>query len=208
MILQRSFGLLLLAVAACILAQPRPALAQKSNLPPVQIEVISVTASNSTLGMDPELKKIPMTRLLPSLFAYTSYHMDSSKTQRTVCGRMLTFSLPAGHLLHIAPLRIDGERLDMRIDMFDGNRPRVGMQALMENHATLILGGPRYSLGMIIVMVNADIVGSLPPAPPEVRIPPRRPPETRGPQGSNLVPMPPAVDQSNPGEVSPISDQP
>jgi hypothetical protein len=208
MIVRRSLGLLLLAAAACIIAQPRSALAQKFSPPPIQIEVISVTASNSTLGMDPELKKIPMTRLLPSLFAYTSYHMDSSKTQRTVCGRMLTFSLPAGHLLHIAPLHIDGERLDMRIDMFDGNRPRVGMQALMENHATLILGGPRYSLGMIIVMVNADIVGALPPVPPEVRIPPRRPSQPTGPQGHNLVPEPPAVEQSNPGEVSPISAQP
>ena len=120
---------------------------------------------------------MPMMRLLPSLFAYTSYHMDSSKTQRTVCGRLLTFSLPAGHLLHIAPLRIDGERLSMQIELFDGNRPRLGMQALMENRATLILGGPRYSMGMIIVMVNVHIVGSLPQAPPQIRMPRHRLPQ-------------------------------
>jgi hypothetical protein len=205
MILQRSLGLLLLAAAACIVVQPRSALAQRFNPPPIQIQVISVTASNSSLGMDPELKKIPMTRLLPSLFAYTSYHMDSSKTQRTVCGRLLTFSLPAGHLLHIAPLRIDGERLNMQIELFDGNRPRLGMQALMENHATLILGGPHYPLGMIIVMVNADIVGSLPPAPPQLRMPPQRLPQTSRPQGENAIPQPPPPEPSDPGEVSPIS---
>lgn len=208
MILQRSLGLLLLAAAACIIAQPGSALAQKFNAPPIQIQVISVTASNSTLGMDPELKKMPMTRLLPSLFAYTSYHMDSSKTQRTVCGRLLTFSLPAGHLLHIAPLRIDGERLNMQIELFDGNRPRLGMQALMENHATLILGGPHYPLGMIIVMVNADIVGSLPPAPPQVHMPPRRLPQASGPQGGNPVPQSPPAEPTDPGEVSPISALP
>jgi hypothetical protein len=207
MILQRSLGLLLLSAAACIIAQPS-ALAQRLNPPPIQIQVISVTASNSTLGMDPELKKMPMTRLLPSLFAYTSYHMDSSKTQRTVCGRLLTFSLPAGHLLHIAPLRIDGERLSMQIELFDGNRPRLGMQALMENHATLILGGPHYPLGMIIVMVNADIVGSLPPAPPQVRMPPRRLPQATGPQGGNPVPQSPPAEPSGAGEVSPISALP
>jgi len=208
MILQRSLGLLLLAAAACIIAQPRSALAQRINPPPIQIKVISVTASNSTLGMDPELKKIPMTRLLPSLFAYTSYHMDSSKTQRTVCGRMLTFSLPAGHLLHIAPLRIDGERLNMQIELFDGNRPRLGMQALMESRATLILGGPHYPLGMIIVMVNADIVGSLPPAPPQLRMPPQRLPQANGPQGSNPVPQSGTPELPDQSEISPISAQP
>jgi len=203
MILQRSLGLLLLAAAACIVLQPGSALAQRFNPPPIQIEVISVTASNSSLGMDPELKKLPMTRLLPSLFAYTSYHKDSSKTQRTVCGRMLTFSLPAGHLLHIAPLRIDGERLNMQIELFDGDRPRVGMQALMEDHATLILGGPRYPLGMIIVMINADIVGSLPPAPPELRMP-----RQRLPQGGTAIPQSRPAEPSDPGAVSPISAQP
>ena len=208
MILQRSLGLLLVAVAACFIAQPGPALAQKFTPPPIQIEVISVTASNSTLGMDPQLKKMPMTRLLPSLFAYTSYHMDSSKTQRTVCGRLLTFSLPAGHLLHIAPLRIDGQRLNMRIELFDGNRPRLGMQAVMENHATLILGGPRYPLGMIIVMVNADIVGSLPPAPPQIKMPRRIPPPATKPQGSSQIPQAGTPELPDQGEVSPISAQP
>jgi hypothetical protein len=207
MILQRSLGLLLLA-AACVTALPGLAVAQKNNPQPIQIEVISVTASNSTLGMDPELKKIPMTRLLPSLFAYTSYHMDSSKIQRTVCGRMLTFSLPAGHLLHIAPLRIDGDRLKMQIELFDGNRPRLGMQASMENRATLILGGPHYPLGMIIVMVSADIVGALPPAPPQLRMPRRRPPKATIPQGGTPDPQAGTPVLPDLGGVSPISTKP
>ena len=211
MISRRSLSLLLLVAAASIITRPRSALAQKANHPLIQIEVISVTASNSSLGMDPELKKIPMTKLLPSLFAYTSYHMDSSKTQRTVCGRMLTFTLPARHILHIAPQKIDGNRLDMRIDMFDGDRPRLGMQAVMENGATLILGGPRYPLGMIIVLMNAGIVGSLPPAPPEIRIPRQRLPRgSASPIGNAAPPAEPAAppELGIPGEVSTISTQP
>jgi hypothetical protein len=82
------------------------------------------------------------------------------------------------------------------------------MQALMENRATLILGGPHYPLGMIIVMVNADIVGSLPPAPPQLRMPPRRLPQAGGHQEGNAFPQPPPPEQSDPGEVSPISTQP
>ncbi|HEX4210298.1 MAG TPA: hypothetical protein VHY56_07895 [Candidatus Binataceae bacterium] len=153
------------------------------------------------------MAKIPMTRILTSLFGYPSYHMDSKQTERTVCGRMLTFSLPAGHILHIAPLQIDGARLNMQIEMFDGDRPRLGMHALMENRATLILGGPHYQLGMMIVMVNVHIVGSLPPAPPQIHLPhPKIPPA--GPSPNANAPVPDAGVPSMPGGISPISTHP
>jgi hypothetical protein len=207
MILRRSLSLLLFAVAACIIAQPGSALAQKPEPSTIQIEIVSVTASSSTEGMDPELNKVPMAKLLRSLFGYASYHMDSRSTQRTICGRMVTFSLPGGHILHIAPLNIDGERLNMQIDMFDGTRPRLGMHALMENRATLILGGPRYSMGMIIVMVNVHIVGSLPQAPPQIRMPRHRLPQASASPEANPIPQAVPVAPYT-GEVSPISAQP
>jgi len=207
MIFRRSLSILLLAVAAFITAQPGSAIAQKPEPPTIQIEIVSVTASSSTEGMDPELSKMPMAKLLRSLFGYHSYHMDSRSTQRTVCGRKVTFSLPAGRILHIAPLNIDGERLNMQIDMFDSMGPRLSMHALMENRATLILGGPHYSLGMIIVMVNVHIVGSLPQAPPQIHMPPQRPPRVGASPGTNPLPQNvPAAPYT--GEVSPISAQP
>lgn len=207
MIFRRSLSLLLFAVAACITGQPDLALAQKAEPPAIQIEIVSVTASSSTEGMDPELNKVPMAKLLRSLFGYPSYHMDSRSTQRTICGRMVTFSLPAGRILHIAPLNIDGERLNMQIDLFDGVRPRLGMHALMENRATLILGGPHYSLGMIIVMVNVHIVGSLPQAPPQIRMPKHRMPQASPSPDNNPIPQAAPVAPYT-GEISPISTQP
>lgn len=207
MIFRRSLSFLLFAVAACIAAQADSAFAQKPEPPVIQIEIVSVTASSSTEGMDPELNKVPMAKLLQSLFGYPSYHMDSRSTQRTICGRMVTFSLPAGRILHIAPLNIDGERLNMDIDMFDGVRPRLGMHALMENRATLILGGPHYSLGMIIVMVNVHIVGSLPQAPPQLHMPRQRLPQASAPPDANPIPQTVPVAPYT-GEVSPISSQP
>jgi len=208
--LQRpSFSLLLLTMAACIVGGPGLAAAQKSNAPPVQIEVISVTATNSAIGIDPQLKKMPFTKILPSMFGYTSYHMDSRQMERTVCGRILTFILPAGRLIHIAPLTIDGNRVNMEIDMFEGDRQRIDMHLTMENRSTLILGGPHYQLGMLIVMVKTGIVGSLPPAPPRVTAkPPKGLPQDGALPGAAKVPqMVPSAPHSLDG-VSPISAHP
>jgi hypothetical protein len=210
MIQRRSLSLPLLVMAAYLVAQPGSAAAQKTASPPIQIEVISVTASNdANIGMDPKLKKMPWTQVLRSLFAYQSYQMDSRMTQRTVCRRMITFSLPGGIILHVAPMKIDGQRIDILIDMFDAERPRMmNMHAQLPNQATLILGGPHYPPGMMIVMLNVGIVGTLPPALPHMHIPKLNPPQVQASPGMSpapdLEPQPPSTN----GGIAPISTQP
>jgi hypothetical protein len=207
MIQRRSLIFLLCVVAACVVAQPGSA-AQKPVTPPIQIEVISVTASNSTRGMDPQLEKIPWSRTLRSLFAYQSYQMDSRSRQQTVCGRMLSFNLPGGIILHVAPIRIDGQRINLIIDMFDAQRPQMmNMHAELPNQATLILGGPHYAPGMMIVLLNVGIVGALHPAPPQPRLPAPRAPRIQPSPGNTAPELVPTAPM-NPGEVSPISTQP
>lgn len=210
MIQRRSLSLPLLVMAAFLVARTASAAASKPEAPKIQIEVISVTASNSSLGMDPELKKTPWTQILRSLFAYQSYQMDSQVTQQTVCRRMLTFSLPGGLILHVAPMKIDGERIEVMIDMFEAERPRmVNMHARLENGATLILGGPHYPPGMMIVMLNVAIVGMLPPAPPHLRLPSPPVPHAQGSPSTHAVPeLEPAVPSDPDGGVAPISAHP
>jgi hypothetical protein len=202
-----TLGLLFISLTICVFGGQGLASAQKPNRSLIQIEVTSVTASNSTLGMDPELKKMPWTKILRSLFAYQSYHMDKRVTQKTVCGRMLTFNLPGGLILHVAPMKIDGHRIDVIIDMFDAERPRMmNMHARLENRATLILGGPHYPPGMMIVMVNVTIVGS---PPPQLHLPPPKAPLPRpSPSDKNTVPQLKPMVPSGPGEIAPISSQP
>jgi hypothetical protein len=210
MIQRRSLSLPLLVMAAFFVARPALAAASKPEPSPIQIEVISVTASNSTLGMDPELKKTPWTQILRSLFAYQSYQMDSQSTQRTICRRMLTFSLPGGIILHVAPMKIDGERIEVIIDMFDAERPRMmNMHARLENGATLILGGPHYPPGMMIVMLNVAIVGMLPPALPHLRLPSPPAPQAQGSPATHAAPeLEPAVPGDPDGGLAPISTHP
>lgn len=205
MIRRPSLSLLLVTMAACIFGGRGLAAAQKLNSPPIQIEIDSVTASNSPMGVDPKLKKMPLMKLLPAMFGYTSYHLDSRQTQRTVCGRILTFSLPAGRFLHIAPLKIDGERVNMEIVMFDGAEPRVTMRVTMQNRSTLILGGPHYPLGMLIVMVNTGIVGAAPPALPKLAPPRAALPRASASPQANTVPQ--AIPASPPdlNDLAPIS---
>jgi hypothetical protein len=210
MIQQRSLCLPLLVVAALLVARPGTAASSKPDSPPIQIEVISVTASNdANVGTDPKLLNTPWTRILRSLFAYESYQMNSRSTQRTVCRRMLTFSLPGGIILHVAPMKIDGQRIDILIDMFDAERPRMmNMRAMLENNATLVLGGPHYPPGMMIVLLNVGIVGSLPPAPPRPNMPQAKAPAPQASPGPNMAPEMQPGPPSDTSAIAPISTQP
>ena len=210
MIQQRSLCLPLLVVAALLVARSGSAASSKPESPPIQIEVISVTASNdANLGTDPKLLNTPWTRILRSLFAYQSYQMNSRSTQRTVCRRMLTFSLPGGIILHVAPMKIDGQRIDILIDMFDAERPRMmNMRAMLENNATLVLGGPHYAPGMMIVLLNVGIVGVLPPVLPKPNMPQAKAPAPESSPGANMAPEMQPEPPSDSGEISPISAQP
>lgn len=211
MIQRRSLSLPLLVMAAFLVAHPGWAAEPKPSSPPIQIEVISVTASNdANVGMDPALKKMPWTQILRSLFAYQSYQMDSRVTQRTVCRRMLTFSLPGGIILHVAPMKIDGQRIELIIDMFDAQRPRMmNMHAELPNRATLILGGPRYAPGMMIILLNVGIVGSLPPAIPQLHnLQPKAPQAQASPRLNSIPELRQPPGPSDSGDISPISVHP
>jgi hypothetical protein len=108
-------------------------------------------------------------------------------------------------------MKIDGQRIEVIIDMFDAERPRMmNMHARLENGATLILGGPHYPPGMMIVMLNVAIVGMLPPAPPHLRMPGPPVPQAQGsPPSSHAAPE---LEPGNPadpdGGLAPISAQP
>jgi len=138
-----------------------PAAAAQSRHHRVSVEIRSVLAADTNEGFDERLG--PMTRPLKMLFHYSTYRLVSHEEKRTECGRMLSFNLPGGHILHVEPRGIDGNMIELEVVLFQGERPMMTTDFHMMNRGMLLLGGPRYKEGMLIISIGA--AAPLPPSP-------------------------------------------
>jgi hypothetical protein len=153
-------GLLVFTIQAC--AGDKPGNHQ------VIVRIDSVMAADTNEGIDKRLAAMTsQLRTLP--FSYSTYRLVNSEDKRTSCGKMVAFALPGGRILHVAPRRIDGDMIAMELVLFQGDRPEMSTDLKLPNHAFLILGGPRYEQGMLIVFIRADAPSAS--GPPQIQIP-------------------------------------
>jgi hypothetical protein len=144
-----------LAIIALTLALA-PQSAAHAAPPPrqVSIRVDSVLAADTHEGVDPHLAML--SRKLQGLFSYSTYSLVSHQDGITECGKMIAFELPGGKILHIQPRAVDGDMIAMEIVLFDGTRPMMTTDLKLKDNGTLIVGGPRYEQGMLIISIGAS----------------------------------------------------
>jgi hypothetical protein len=134
----------------------------------VYVYIDSVMAADTNEGTDPRLA--PMGKKLQGLFGFSTYSLIGHDEGETNCGKMIAFTLPGGKILHVQPRAIDGDMIAMEIVLFDGTRPMMTTDLKLKNNGTLIVGGPRYEQGMMIISIGASTGGmpmqaqSTPPA--------------------------------------------
>ena len=120
----------------------------------IGVRVDSVVASDTHQGIDTQLN--PMGPRLQSLFSYTTYHLVSHQERQTPMGTQLSFDLPGGRILHVEPHAVEGDMIEMELVLFQGERPVMTTDLKLRNHGVLIVGGPRYEQGMLIISIGAD----------------------------------------------------
>jgi hypothetical protein len=76
--------------------------------------------------------------------------------QQTKCGRTISFNLPGGRILRVAPQSVASGMIAMELVLFDGARPVMTTDLKLMNHGVLIVGGPRYQQGMLLTMIATD----------------------------------------------------
>ena len=126
----------------------------------VNVYIDSVMAADTNEGTDPRLA--PMGQKLRGLFGFSTYSLIGHNEGQTDCGKMIAFTLPGGKILHVQPRAIDGDMIAMEIVLFDGTRPMMTTDLKLKNNGTLIVGGPRYEQGMMIISIGASTGGSPP----------------------------------------------
>jgi len=126
----------------------------------VYVYIDSVMAADTNEGTDPRLGG--MDKKLRGLFGFSTYSLIGHNEGQTDCGKMIAFTLPGGKILHVQPRAIDADMIAMEIVLFDGTRPMMTTDLKLKNNGTLIVGGPRYEQGMMIISIGASTSGSPP----------------------------------------------
>lgn len=120
----------------------------------ILLSVDEVIAADTGEGIDQRL--LPMGGRLESLFRYTTYRLISHQVGRTECGRTAAFTLPGGWIVHVEPSAVRDDMIAMELMLFQGARPMMTTDVRMRNHGMLIIGGPHYQQGMLIIPIGAD----------------------------------------------------
>jgi len=120
----------------------------------ILLSVDEVIAADTGEGMDQRL--LTMGLRLESLFHYTTYRLISHQISRTECGRTVAFTLPGGWIVHVEPSAVRDNMIAMELMLFQGARPMMTTDVRLRNHGMLIVGGPRYQQGMLIIPIGAD----------------------------------------------------
>lgn len=149
----RKFALLLAVLFA--LGVPRFAAAQQTHPQIVIVQVDSVLAADTNEGIDPQLG--PMGPRLRKMFRYTTYQLVSEQNGRTEMGKMIEFTMPGGRILHIEPHSTDGNMIAMEVLLFQGEKPMLTTDLKLPNKGSLIVGGPHYEQGALIITIGANM---------------------------------------------------
>lgn len=134
---------------------------------PIAIHIDSVLAADTNKGFDTRLA--PMSHRLKKLFHYSTYSLESHQEAITECGHIIGFSLPGGLILHVEPRRIEGDMIEMGVSLFHGEHPMMTTDLHLMNAGVLMLGGPRYETGTLIISITAQAM------PPHLASSPRSP---------------------------------
>ncbi len=147
----KAIGLAVLLIAIA----PQLALAQIAGRP-IAVRIDSVLAADTNKGFDTRLA--PMSPRLKKLFHYSTYRLESHEEAITECGHIIGFSLPGGLILHVAPRRIEGDMIEMGVSLFHGEHPMMTTDLHLMNSGVLMVGGPRYETGTLIISIAAQVM--------------------------------------------------
>jgi hypothetical protein len=149
---------LLIAVVSAVLAAGRIA-AQQPHPQVIILRVDSVLAADTNQGVDPQLGT--MGPQLRKMFNYTTYELVSEQNGRTEMGKMIEFTMPGGRILHIEPQSVDRNMIAMEVLLFQGEKPMLTTDLKLPNYGNLIVGGPHYEEGALIITIGANMAPDL-----------------------------------------------
>jgi hypothetical protein len=120
----------------------------------VTVDIGVVIASHEGTTIDPALSALKPK--LQSMFPYSSYRMVDRMRKTLAVGETGEFSLPGNRSIQVTPAPPSGNRLRLDVQVLEGSRSLVTTTLGMSRGGMVIVGGPPYRNGVLILLISAE----------------------------------------------------
>ncbi|RMG57265.1 MAG: hypothetical protein D6713_10025 [Deltaproteobacteria bacterium] len=120
----------------------------------VSLDIQVVYASSGKKYVDPTLKSL--SDKLKSLFNYSSFEIIERKDGAAGKGETRSFDLPGGREMFVTPVDIGKEKVRLKVRIRGKGEDLVKTTLSMERSAIVMVGGPEYREGVLIILISAD----------------------------------------------------
>lgn len=129
----------------------------------VALEVGTVLATNSSTHMDAQLASVR--GQLERLFQYSSYRLVKQEKSDVSCGKPASFEIPGGRHLQVMAKDTRGGRVSLNVALMKDRHVLMRTDLTLGKRGTIMVGGPRYENGVLIIWIAAKRTSSASPAP-------------------------------------------
>lgn len=119
----------------------------------VQITIKSIGASKQ--GNDFDARLAPLEKQLKAL-NYRSYRLLKDETQTARWQGNANFEIPGGRLLTVRPQEVANNKLGLRVQLKQGDKPQLETTVRMNNGGNFLLGGPPHENGVLVLSISAS----------------------------------------------------
>jgi hypothetical protein len=140
------------ATALCLLLLCVLLVSPASSSPPVDVEVAVALASNGPPSVDPDLA--PLAPKLKQMFKYTTYRLID-RQRKSVGDDTADFPLPGGKVLKASHTPSKDGKIRLAVQVIDGSRNLLTTTLAMNKGGMVLLGGPAYQDGVLILVLSS-----------------------------------------------------
>ncbi len=120
----------------------------------IDTNVKTVLASNGEQGTDPRLKGL--TRELQSVFRYSSYKLIAENRLKQRMNETGKVGLPGGRVLQITPMKINDNRLQMKLSILKSGSRIFNTVVQLRNGGSITVGGPKHQNGFLLFNISSS----------------------------------------------------
>jgi hypothetical protein len=123
-----------------------------SAAPVMTVSVKTILATQDQPHLDSRLGDL--IKELQSVFRYTAYRLLSSDQLRLGLNQTGSVPLPGKRTLKITPLRVKGNRAELRLEINKGRQNIFNTVVQLLNRASLTIGGPKHANGVLLFNIS------------------------------------------------------
>ena|GEM_PF-642825 len=132
----------------------------------VALEVGTVLATSSSTHIDAQLASVrgQLERLFHAK-GYTSYRLVKQEKSEVSCGNPASFEIPGGRHLQVMAKDTRGGRVSLNVALVKDRHTLMRTDLTLGKRGTIMVGGPRYEDGVLIIWIGARRMGASSTAP-------------------------------------------